>query len=48
MGKISGDQKDDTLDRLYDLRNVASNVGYGLEDEMGDLLAKANPDDGRN
>ena len=47
LGKISGDQIEDTLDRLYDLRNVASNVGYGLEDEMGDLLAKANPDDGR-
>ena len=48
LGKISGDQKDDTLDRLYDLRNVASNVGYGLEDDMGDLLAEANPDDVRN
>lgn len=48
LGKISGDTKEDALDRLYDLRNIASNVGYGLEDDMGDFLAEANPDDGRN
>jgi hypothetical protein len=48
LGNISRDQVEDTLDRLYDLRNMASKVGYGLEDEMGDLLAEVNPDDGRN
>lgn len=38
----------DALDRLYDLRHIASNVGYGLEDDMDGLLAEDNPDDGRN
>lgn len=48
LGHFSGDQKEEALDRLYDLRQVASNVGYGLEDDMGDLLAAANPGDDRN
>lgn len=48
MDKVSGDTREDALDRLYDLRHIASNVGYGLVDDMGDLLAEANPDDGRN
>ncbi|OGT24387.1 MAG: hypothetical protein A2342_09930 [Gallionellales bacterium RIFOXYB12_FULL_54_9] len=48
LGKVSVELQEDALDRLYDLRNIASNVGYGVEDDMGDLLAVANPDDERN
>ncbi len=48
LGKVSGEIKEDALDRLYDLHHIASNVGYGLGDDMGDFLAEANPDDGRN
>ncbi|HQU09323.1 MAG TPA: hypothetical protein PLV25_05115 [Opitutales bacterium] len=48
LGKVSGEIKEDALDRLYDLSHIASNVGYGLEEDMGDLLAEANPDDGRD
>jgi hypothetical protein len=48
LGKVSVEIQEDALDRLYDLRNIASNVGYGLEDDMEDLLAEVNPDDERN
>lgn len=48
LANISGDIKEDALDRLYDLRNIASNVGYGLADDMSDLLAAFDPDDVRN
>lgn len=48
LGKVSEEQKEDALDRLYDLCHIASNVGYGLEGDMGDFLAEANPDDERN
>lgn len=48
LDKVSGDTREDALDRLYDIRHIASNVGYGLEDDMGDLLAEANSDDERN
>lgn len=48
LGKVSGEIKEDALDRLYDLCHIASNVGYGLEYEMAGLLAETNPGDGRN
>lgn len=38
----------DVKARLYDLRNIAANVGYGVEGDMGDLLAETYPDDERN
>ena len=47
-GKVSGEIKEDALDRLYDLFHIASNVGYGLGDDMENLLAETNPDDVRN
>lgn len=48
LGKVSEEQKEDALDRLYDLCHIASNVGYGLEGDMVDFLAEVNPDDERN
>lgn len=48
LDKVPGDAMEDALDRLYDLHHIASNVGYGLEDDIGDLLVEANPDDERN
>jgi hypothetical protein len=48
LREMSGELKEDALDRLYDLCHIASNVGYGLEGDMGDLLADIFPDDLRN
>jgi len=48
-GYLNSDEiKEDALDRLYDLFHIASNVGYGLGDDMENLLAETNLDDVRN
>lgn len=48
LADVSGEVREEALDRLYDLRHVAGNVGYGLSYEMGDSLVAFFPDDERN
>ena len=37
--KLTAQQRDDILSRLDEVRRVSHNFGYGVGDEMDDLLA---------